>query len=215
MNTSVCPLCFTPSKQRIYSNVVQKEYTLCSHCFLIWISPDLYLDPKDEKARYALHNNTIEAKGYVDFLEKAILPTLPFINSHDIGLDFGCGPDSVLAKLLHRRNIKCHYYDPYFFPELPNIATYDFMFATECFEHFYYPKTTIDKIFSLLHPQSIFTVMTELWQDENHFSNWYYTKDPTHVCFYHAKTFDYIAQTYHLQYLYNNHKRVIVFKKIK
>lgn len=208
-----CPICSYISSAKIYSNATSQDYWFCTNCYLIWLDASYFLNAENESARYQLHNNSINESGYVNFLENAIRPTLPFISTKNIGLDFGCGPSPVLAQILKQKNIPCYYYDPFFFPDMPEINTFDFIFATECFEHFYHPKKTIDKIISLLSQNGILTIMTEMWLDKSHFSNWYYTKDPTHVCFFHQKTFDFLAQLYHLQYLYNNQKRILIFKK--
>lgn len=56
--------------------------------------------------------------------------------------------------------------------------------------------------------------MTEHWQTESHFANWYYPKDPTHVCFYNSKTFELIATTFEFNLLYNDTKRVVILQKL-
>src|SRR5690606_29451105 len=42
----------------------------------------------------------------------------------------------------------------------------------------------------------LLAVMTSFQTDDNHFANWYYRRDPTHVVFYRESTFHYLAQQY-------------------
>jgi hypothetical protein len=42
-------------------------------------------------------------------------------------------------------------------------------------------------------------VMTQLQDDDQAFAQWHYRRDPTHVAFYRAESFDYIAAAYDLE----------------
>jgi len=207
-----CPLCHNHTSNVEESCFNGKKYFTCSVCELIFLSPESYLVADEEKKRYALHENNINAKGYVDFLNRVIEPSLPYLEINMHGLDYGCGPDSVLAKLLNLQNINCDYYDPFFFPKLPN-KTYDFIFATECFEHFFSPKNELETILSHLKSGGLLLIMTELNLNPNKFENWYYIRDPTHVCFYSPASFQYICQKFELEMVYSDGARVLILKK--
>jgi hypothetical protein len=208
-----CPLCDNIKLTEI-KTLSGKIYFECGDCHLVFLHPHQRLDKKEEFARYAYHRNNINDKGYVKFLDQIIVPALKYINNSMTGLDFGCGPDPVLTKLLDLYKIKCDYYDPCFFNYLKTDFKYDFVFATECFEHFFHPSSELKIISSALRKNGILAIMTEFYTDIKNFNDWYYIKDPTHVCFYNLQVFDYICRNYGYEKLYSDNKRVIILKKI-
>jgi SAM-dependent methyltransferase len=206
-----CPLC-NGIENKAIEGVTQRIFLQCAHCFLIFSEPQFFISADEEKSRYALHNNSITDKGYVNFLNQAITPSLAYINESMKGLDYGCGPGPTLSLLLNQRNIECDNYDPFFFAEIKK-SSYDFIFATECFEHFHRPLKQLQHIDTLLKPKGILSVLTDRWENEKHFANWYYTKDPTHVCFYHEKTFDFICQNFAFKLLHKSTNRLVILEK--
>ncbi|MEX1121295.1 MAG: class I SAM-dependent methyltransferase, partial [Balneolales bacterium] len=121
-------------------------------------------------------------------------------------------PGPALSILLQRQNIECEDYDPYFYPrELT--STYDFIFATECFEHFNYPDREIKRLKSLIKPGGILTVMTINWKNLEDFPNWHYAKDPTHVSFFRQETFDFICKKYGFEELPCRNARVTILRE--
>lgn len=209
-----CPLCRNTKNNTSVNGADVRQYFYCNNCHLIFVSPSFHLSSEAEKSRYQFHQNNIEDKGYVAFLNKAIQPALPFMNTAMKGLDYGCGPSPTLSKLLQQQGYACSDYDPYFFPELNANHKYDFIFATECFEHFFQPEKELNTISELLNDNGLLIIMTEQWQTIEHFATWYYPKDPTHVCFYHSHTFNFIAEKFQFEILYNDKKRVVVLRKI-
>lgn len=207
-----CILCNSESNEKILSGS-NRDYYHCSTCQLIFLNQELVLSNEEEKSRYENHINTIEDKGYVDFLNRVIEPASEYINKNMQGLDYGCGPGPTLSKLIEFKGIKCDYYDPYFFPEKELSKQYDFIFATECFEHFYSPQSELESIDKILKPGGILAIMTEFWTDLNKFPDWYYIKDPTHVCFYHADTLKFISEKYGYEIIFCDDKRVVVMRK--
>ncbi|MBB5022609.1 methyltransferase domain-containing protein [Desulfurispira natronophila] len=145
-----------------------------------------------ERQVYEHHENSPKHEGYVRFLKQALHPALPYLSADQHGLDFGCGPGPTLCMLLQEHSLKCDNYDPIFYP-LPLANQYDFIFATESFEHFHQPYKEISLIANLLRPGGHLIVMTQLWDECIDFPSWYYKSDPTHTSFYHRTTFDYIA----------------------
>jgi SAM-dependent methyltransferase len=208
-----CKLCGNEDLEVIHPPKDLRNYFLCSRCKLIMGDKKFYLDDNESRRRYSFHQNSIDNHGYVEFLRKAITPALPFLNEKMIGLDYGCGPGPTLSKILQRDNIICHNYDPLFFDQLLK-EKYDFIFSTECFEHFYNPLNEIQKVDNLLIDGGILIVMTSLWSDLAFFDNWHYKIDPTHVSFFHLNTFQYMARIFNYQILFTDEERVIVFRKI-
>lgn len=208
-----CRLC-NGNQLKTLISADNREFGLCLNCKLITVEPKLFLSQTLEKAYYLQHDNRIDDSGYVKFLNRAVTPALPYINKNMRGLDFGCGPSPVLSMILEQRGYRCDNYDPFFLKNDLN-KQYDFIFSTEVFEHFRYPRIAIQKIISLLTSNAILIVMTERWTDINRFNTWYYTRDPSHVAFYHDDTFNYICHEFGLQKIYDDSKRIVIFKKMK
>lgn len=206
-----CPLCNSIECTPITAKTNRSFYK-CKNCWLIFISPEDYPSFDKEKARYELHENTDENQGYVNFLNKAVTPALPYLTADMHGLDYGCGPHPVLSKLLAEKGITCDNYDP-FFSDIKLNPPYDFIFSTETFEHFHHPKQEVERLSQLLKPNGLLTIMTDHWQTPEQFANWYYITDATHVCFYHTNTFNYIKTTYGFTGLYTDKERVVILKK--
>jgi SAM-dependent methyltransferase len=207
-----CPLCHDSSEKARVRGKDARRYYLCDRCFLIFVDPACFVSPEAEKARYTTHNNSPEDPGYVQFLNIAIEPALPFLAPGSRGLDYGCGPGPTLSLLVRKRGFECEDYDP-FFANRPPRPPYDFIFSTECFEHFHKPAEEIRKIHSLLKPIGILALMTELWTSIEAFAGWAYTRDETHVVYYHAKTFDHVCANHGFQMEWTDGRRVLILRK--
>ncbi len=166
---------------------------------------------ESEEKRYRQHQNSITDKGYVQFLKQATDPAKKYISEEMTGLDYGCGPNPTLSKLLNEENFCCGIYDPIFYPEMPE-GPFDFIFATECFEHFFDPAKELAQIKNLLKSNGILVIMTDFWSEKKQFPDWYYTSDFTHVTFYHAGTFSFIAKKFGFEMIYNDQKRVVILR---
>lgn len=207
-----CRLCKSERTQRLEVSNDPRYYFLCENCALIFTDHHFHLDPEQERMRYLEHNNGLHQQGYVQFLEKIIKPSLQYITPQMQGLDYGCGPEPTLSKLLARQGIQCYDYDPLFGFDHPK-KNYDFVFATECLEHFYNPLEEWLKLSSLIKVEGILSIMTEQWESLDNFQNWYYKRDRTHVCFYHYRTFAYVSKCYGFDIMYRDRNRSIILKK--
>lgn len=136
---------------------------------------------------------------------------LPYLNVTMRGLDYGCGPGPVLSQLVRKHGMVCEDYDP-LFADRSLQPPYDFIFATECFEHFLNPDREIQRLRNLLRSGGLLGIMTECWTDVEQFGRWYYTKDPTHISFYHADTLDYICNQYGFALLWQKENRVFILE---
>jgi hypothetical protein len=212
-NKKICPMCSHSGQFTHLTGPLQISYWHCEICQLIFMDRDYLPDVETEEQHYKTHQNGPQYQGYVDFLNQAINPTLPYLDSSMRGLDYGSGPGPTLCLLLKNQGIQCENYDPIFSPDMPD-GKFDFIFATEVVEHFFYPAQEFTRISSVLNSGGIFTIMTELWQDLDGFSEWYYAKDPTHVCFYHARTMDYMCKKFGFEILDRKNPRVNVLKNI-
>lgn len=208
-----CPLCADKQSKQPVQGKDTRRYFLCHSCQLIFTDPASRLTAEEEKTYYGTHENSIEQPGYVRFLQQIITPVLPMLKTGMHGLDYGCGPGPTLSELLRREGMHCDDYDPFFRPQKPH-GPYDFIFSTECFEHFYEPARDIQQITELLKPRGILAVMTEQWQTLPQFRQWYYTTDPSHSSYFHRQTMDYVANRYSLQIVQEIKNRIIIFRKL-
>lgn len=205
----VCPLCL---KSSIYEVPEDEKYLFCNYCYLIHLKPVYRKDAETEKNRYLKHQNDINDENYSAFLMKAFYALEPNITPQMIGLDFGCGPNPVLSQLLLKKGFVCENYDPFFYPQFPE-KIYDYIFAIECFEHFYDPLKDMKYINELLKHNGSICIMTERWINFDQFKNWYYKRDYTHVSFFHEETFNFICNAFGMNIIYNNDKRIVVLQK--
>ncbi len=207
-----CPLCLNRKSFKTLEGPDKRAYTKCNDCQLIFTGTRFHPSVNEEIKRYSEHKNGIEYPGYVEFLNQAIEPALPHISGDMKGLDYGCGPTPTLSLLLKRQGYKCDDYDPLFFPEITD-KVYDYIFATECFEHFFLPGKEIQRIYEMLGPQGFLIIMTEPWRTEEAFSSCYYARDNTHVSFYHSRTFEFIAEKFGFVSHKSNNLRVFILQK--
>jgi 2-polyprenyl-3-methyl-5-hydroxy-6-metoxy-1,4-benzoquinol methylase len=182
---------------------------------LAFVQPDDYLTADEERAFYDTHENSINDEGYVRFLNVLVEPLLALIPTATRpnlqALDYGCGPGPTLSTLLEREGIACDDYDPFFANNFLR-EKYDIITATECFEHFHHPAEELEKLSNLLAPNGYLALMTSRWESAERFTNWHYTRDPTHVVFIHEKTIEFIAKKYNLNVALKDNKRVVIFQ---
>ena len=184
-----CTLCGS-----VLSNKKDEYYYNCDICKAIVMDKKYYLSADKEKARYETHNNDVNDIGYQNF----VLPITnyvieKFLPEHK-GLDFGSGTGPVISSMLLERGYDIVQYDPFFAPN-QNILNnmYDYIVSCEVFEHFYNPKTEIDRLTSLLKVNGMLLIMTMLYNDQIDFNKWNYRNDSTHVFIYRKETIEYIA----------------------
>ena len=206
-----CLLCYNDSNE-IHSDVYE-----CTHCHLVFKNPEVFLDKEAEEARYSNHENTIEDQGYVDFLNRLLLPLKTFIRAPFQGLDYGCGPGPTLSVLLEKEGGEMENYDPIFFPDahllLPDF--YNVVTSTEVVEHFKHPHYDWKKLIELVSEGGYLGIMTQFYSSKIDYLNWWYKNDPTHVVFYQQETLHYIAKEHDLEIVYNDEKSVVIFKKLQ
>lgn len=206
-----CRLCGSESGLSPVAGVDGRRYFVCHTCFLIGAGTEHFLDGEEERKRYLTHQNGIGHEGYVAFLNRAIEPALAFIGRDMLGLDYGCGHAPTLSRLLADKGYRCEDYDPLFVPH-PLDKTFDFIFSTEVFEHFAHPGREIRKIRSLLGKDGLLVVMTDRWQTLEHFACWHYARDPSHVSFYHSRTFDFLCGRLGFRRIHDDGSRVVILR---
>lgn len=221
----VCPLCLNYQIQYYCNSDVNRSFQKCEICSLVFTINEQVLSAEDEKSRYMLHENNLTQIGYREYLGQMWESLLPILlerknktqnltsaNFSLCGLDFGCGPTEAFAQFAKEFDFEVKSYDPYFFNKNEIFENkYDFIWCSESFEHFNHPKTTINKIISLLKPEGLLAIRTESYPPPEQFKKWYYQRDPTHVVFYNLDTMKWIAQNWDLKLRFNS-KNIFIFE---
>ncbi len=189
------------------------DYYQCQDCDLVFRDPQTYLNSLTEKSRYETHENSMENKGYVQFLSPVVESLVPFLHQGDCGLDYGSGPGPILDILFKEQGYQVFNYDPFFNNDpLVLKKSFQFVTCTEAIEHFYKPHDDLKMILSVLDTKGYLVLMTELNSGKETFHNWYYRNDETHVCFLSHKTLDWIAKNLGLERILDQ-KRLFIFRK--
>ena len=186
------------SGPRVLASVRSRTYWRCDTCLATWLDPADRLTPDAEQAHYELHENADDA-GYRDFLARLARPLCERLADGAEGLDYGCGPGPVLARMLEEAGHRMSVYDP-FFADTPDALErdYDFVTCTEVAEHFCTPADEFDRLSGLLRPGGWLGIMTCFQTDDDRFADWHYRRDPTHVVFYREETLRRVADLHGL-----------------
>ena len=188
----ICPLC-----QNISTPFYKDEFYECVCCGGIFRPKEKLLDEEKEKERYESHTNDSDDLGYQNFVSPITNSILAEYKKDDIGLDFGCGKDSPIIKVLRQNEYKIFEYDPYFFDDKKLLQQkYDYIACCEVIEHFYNPKKEFELLKSLLKKDATLYLMTGIYRDNIDFSKWWYKNDLTHVFIFREKTFKWIKKEF-------------------
>jgi SAM-dependent methyltransferase len=208
-----CSLCRRDAEV-FYAGAVG-EYFRCGRCGGISLSPEFFLDRRDEKARYETHNNDLRDKGYQKFVALVVEKIVKSFSTADKGLDFGCGTGPVIQHLLNQKGFSVNLNDPFFKNDLAALTEkYDFIACCEVIEHFYQPAKEFARLFELLNPGGKLFCMTHFYDDETDFDKWYYKDDRTHVFFYCERSVRFIGENFGFAN-WRIKDRLVVFEKGK
>jgi SAM-dependent methyltransferase len=191
-----CPLCGSGFAKPL-SVFEGRTYRACRTCGLAFMEARHHLDAESEAARYRKHRNDPADPKYRMFLNRLASPLSERLKPGSKGLDFGSGPGPTLSVMLGEQGFLTEIYDPFFAPDESVLnRSYDFITCTETAEHFREPGREFARLESLLKPGGWLGIMTERLESDDQFPDWYYIRDPTHVCFYRWKTMDWLAKTH-------------------
>ncbi|CAG9570112.1 hypothetical protein LMJF_10_1228 [Leishmania major strain Friedlin] len=211
MRMNSCRLCASPSVTLFHTDKM-REYYRCHQCSLVFVPDRFMLSSAEEKAVYDLHENIPGDAAYEKFLSRAAQPLADYLSAKNHsrrtpyqpqGLDFGCGPAPVLAKILSAApyNFSMDVFDLYYFPEtrycLERAEHYDFITATEVVEHLRDPLSVFRTLWHSIRPDGgVLVIMTKRVHGTiERFRNWHYTRDPTHITFFHTASFQWLADS--------------------
>lgn len=172
------------------------DYLVCTDCGFITLPPNGMLSKTDERARYGAHRNSKSDPGYLRFLQEFIdVAAKPWIKPKARTLDFGSGPQPVLADLLRQEGYGCDIHDPMFArTRLWKRRLYDAILLHEVAEHFRDPATSFRVLASRIQPGGILAIRTRFLPDpacgtwKADFDSWWYRMDRTHVAFYRPES---------------------------
>lgn len=191
----LCPLCNSTSDFFFQSKKL--TYYFCTNCKAIFLSEDLLPDRKSELFRYKEHNNDVTDIRYHKFVSPIVNSVIKDFSTEHSGLDFGAGTGPVISKMLMDKDYQIAQYDP-FFNDLPELLKrkYDYIVCCEVIEHFHRPDIEFELLKSMLKEKSKLYCMTNIYNSNIDFKNWYYKEDYTHVFFYQRETLAFIQETF-------------------
>ena len=196
--THPCPLCGHAT--RPFHSDGRRDYRRCATCGLVHVPRAQQLDPTAEKAEYDLHRNDPADPGYRAFLSRAAEAVQARVAPPAHGLDFGCGPGPALPAMLEEAGYTVALYDKYYAAHPGALQqTYDFVTATEVFEHLGAPDNVLRRLLGCLRPGGWLVIMTKRVRHREAFAQWHYIHDPTHVAFFGEETFRWIADRHGLR----------------
>jgi len=192
-----------------------KKYYRCKKCEFIFIDKAHILTLEDEGRRYEVHNNEISDPSYRSYFKKFINYIEDDLDKENTILDYGSGPQPVLADVMEEEGYKVDIYDKFFYNKKDYLdKMYDVIISTEVFEHIYKPIETLETLLSILKKNGRLILMTAVSPStDEEFKKWWYIQDATHVVFYNEKTFDAISRKYNLDIIKYNHKNIIIFQR--
>lgn len=193
MPETTCPLCLAPGAAPFHADR-RRHYRRCPVCALVFVPAAEHLPADAEKAQYDHHENALDDPGYRRFLARLAGPVLARVPAGARGLDVGCGPAPLLARMLGEGGIAMRVYDPFYAPDDSVWAQrYDLVTASEVVEHFRAPGREFARLFAAVRPGGLLAVMTKRVRDARAFAGWHYILDPTHIAFYAEDTFAWLA----------------------
>jgi len=210
-----CKICQAPTLS-FYDEYMQCQTYHCKACEFIFKDDEAIISDEKELKVYQQHNNTEENLGYVamfqDFIDKTITPHRAGIKT---ALDFGSGPNPVLARILDKNGFETEYFDKFFSPEkVYEGKQYDLITSTEVIEHISDVQEVMALFSKHLNNGGFLALMTQFHPDDQEaYLNWWYRRDPTHISFFRPKTFTVLAEQHGFILRYNDNKKLLLLQK--
>ncbi len=195
-----CLLCSSENNEFFFKDKF-RVYRRCKVCSIIFVPTEFHVSTKSEKARYEEHNNDPDDIRYRQFLERIAVPIRERLDFGAKGLDFGCGPTTLLADILKEDGFAMEVFDPFYETDSSVLDNkYDFIVSTEVVEHLNDPLPEFKKLLAMLNKNGILAIMTKPYENSIDFKTWNYKNDRTHIGFYSIDTFDWLAGELGIKY---------------
>lgn len=189
----ICRLCKS-SKCNYLSKDKRRSYFFCDNCGLIFVPKQDHVGLSEEKDRYEKHENSINNKGYIKFLNEIVKTVKRYAEKDSKILDFGCGKSEVLGYLLKRNGYKCTGYDPLYEKGFVQVnSKFDIVILCEVIEHLRELDKELDLLKELIKPEGKLIIRTQLYKTPDSICKWWYTGDITHINFFSKKAIEHFA----------------------
>ncbi|MBI5765187.1 MAG: class I SAM-dependent methyltransferase [Planctomycetes bacterium] len=209
--TARCLLC--ESNAAITCRAQGRSFFHCLQCDLCFVPPEQHPTAAQAEARYAHHRNTPDNAEYTTRLSRFIEWLRDAAPNARRVLDHGCGRDSVLSRLLRDAGFEVDGHDPLFDLHADRTRPYDAIVSCEAMEHFGAPRDELTQMSNMLHPGGVLIATTQFHRGPDSLVNWWYTRDITHLCFYSAATFSFIADRFGFTLVACDHRELAILKK--
>jgi Methyltransferase domain len=206
-----CRLCGSPQCREILRDRI-RPYVRCDCCGLTFVPEEHHISPQQEILRYSRHTNHKTDKEYVAYLSSIAADVLLLPVASPRVLDFGSGPEHVLADILNGAGASCAAHDPlYGLNAAGQKGSFDIIVACESIEHVRNLPREIGLISGLLAPAGFVYVHTQLCDHVADFAAWWYIIDVTHINFFCGKTMGKVAQMMGKRIVRTNGKDNVIF----
>lgn len=219
MNCLICGHEGRPIFQNIILNKYEVTYYQCPNCKLIYTESPYWLQEAYQDTFAGLDTGAIMRNIRFSMLANTLIKR--FYHKEGHFLDYG-GGYGVFVRMMRDLGFCFRWYDKY----STNIYAKGFehdgeekielLTAFELFEHFEQPLQELETL--LKYSKNIF-LSTLTYQEEEGYPDkdwWYYVPNRgQHICFYHKKTFQYLATKYQLHYYQiNDQVHLLTEKKV-
>ncbi len=212
MVRQVCTLCGKGSSPW-FGRSAFYDFFQCSECGLLFADPKQHPDPESERERYLTHNNSWESLKYRAYLSRVFDDVRPYFKGLMRILDYGCGKEGVLPRMLREMGFEAEGYDPVFDMGVSTpLKEWDGIIVCETMEHFREPGKEIKRIKESLSEKGVLALKTGFYDNEVDLSEWWYARDFTHLAFYNRSTIEYIAAYLKKTLVYYNCKDIAVIR---
>ncbi|MFN6947071.1 MAG: methyltransferase domain-containing protein [Cytophagaceae bacterium] len=200
----ICPLCISKTKiQNLES--VGRNYFLCEQCNLIFTDTKISFSINAKEKPYLIKAYGQQIKNALRILHKKFV-------SPKKALDYYCGKDPIIPFALEPTGVTCDAYDP----THSNIKVnppYDFIFATRCFESFFFPAKEIKYLKGLLNPDGYLILLFENWKKPLSTDMINNLKKKKSINIYHENTMIYICQKFGFEAIVTDSPLIILQNK--
>jgi hypothetical protein len=189
-----------------------RSYVHCETCDLIFTTPDSHLSPQQELTRYEMHDNSESNAGYVNFLDTVAQTAISCTPQGGSMLDFGCGKNAVLGKILYKQGIRCDSYDPLFNYQIDfSQKRYDTIILCEVIEHLRDLHEEVELVKRLLKSNTHIIIRTQPYSSFESFPHWWYRQDSTHINFFACTTLSFLASLLNRVCIHTIYKDIFIF----
>lgn len=213
-----CKVCKSNAEFVFGTEIMQKydvDYFKCNNCGFLFTEKPFWLE---EAYEYSINvSDTGILRRNIRLSKITLLIICTLFDQHKKFLDYA-GGFGVFTRLMRDKGLDYYWLDKY----TPNLFSKGFEYksgypvellsAFEAFEHYENPVNQIEEMLEI--STNIFFSTTLLPKSVPDPNEWHYfgRSHGQHIAFYEAKTFEYIAQKYNLNY-YNNSQNLHLLTK--